>query len=91
MLPIMLQLYNLRDELAADFEGTLREIAGIGYRYVELAGLYGKTPREFKAGLLKVGLSAVSAHVPYRDMLADPETVMNRYIELGCRYIVVPI
>jgi hypothetical protein len=29
--------------------------------------------------------------VPYRDMLADPETVMNRYIELGCRYIVVPI
>ncbi|MFP3089771.1 sugar phosphate isomerase/epimerase [Treponema sp. TIM-1] len=90
MLPIMLQLYNLRDELAVDFEGTLQKIAALGYRYVELAGLYGKSPKEFKAGLLTAGLTAVSAHVPYRDMLADPENVMDRYIEIGCKYIVIP-
>ncbi|MDR1108193.1 MAG: sugar phosphate isomerase/epimerase [Spirochaetaceae bacterium] len=90
MLPIMLQLYNLREELAADFEETLQKIAGLGYRYVELAGLYGKTPAAFKAALLKAGLTAISAHVPYRDMLVDPEKVIGQYIELGCKYIVVP-
>lgn len=90
MLPIMLQLYNLRNELAVDFEGTLQKTASLGYRHVELAGLYGKSPGEFKAELLKAGLSAVSAHVPYRDMLAAPEKVMAGYIEIGCKYIVIP-
>jgi sugar phosphate isomerase/epimerase len=86
----MLQLYNVRDELALDFGETLQKIADLGYRYVELAGLYGKSPGEFKAGLLKAGLTAISAHVPYRDMLGDPEKVMGGYIEIGCRYIVIP-
>jgi sugar phosphate isomerase/epimerase len=90
MLPIMLQLYNLREELTKDFEGTLQKTAGLGYAYVELAGLYGKTPGEFKAGLGRAGLTALSAHVPYRDMLAAPEKVIGGYIEIGCKYIVIP-
>jgi sugar phosphate isomerase/epimerase len=90
MLPIMLQLYNLREELAADFAGTLQKIAALGYRSVELAGLYGKSPGEFKAELLKAGLTALSAHVPYRDMRADPEKVMDCYSEIGCKYVVIP-
>jgi sugar phosphate isomerase/epimerase len=90
MLPIMLQLYNLREELSGDFEGTLQKTAGLGYNYVELAGLYGRTPGEFKAGLDRAGLAAVSAHVPYREMLADPERVIGSYIEIGCKYIVIP-
>ncbi|MDR0561254.1 MAG: sugar phosphate isomerase/epimerase, partial [Spirochaetaceae bacterium] len=70
MLPIMLQLYNVRDELAQDFDGTLAQVAGAGYQYVELAlaSSYGKTASQFKASLDKAGLTAVSAHVPYRDM-----------------------
>ena len=90
MLPIMLQLYNVRDNLAEDFEGTLEKVAALGYQYVETAGLYGKTPAQFKAGLEKVGLKAVSAHVPYRDMLAAPEKVMGDYKSIGCTFIVIP-
>jgi sugar phosphate isomerase/epimerase len=90
MLPVMLQLYNVREELAGDFEGTLQRTAGLGYRYVELAGLHGRTPGEFKAGLDRAGLTAVSAHVPYRDMLADPERVIGSSIEIGCKYIAIP-
>ncbi|MDR2094241.1 MAG: sugar phosphate isomerase/epimerase [Treponema sp.] len=90
MLPIMLQLYNVREELAKDFEGTLLQVAGIGYKYVELAGLYGKTPAEFKAGLDKAGLTAISAHVPYRDMIADPAKIIGSHLEIGCKFIVIP-
>ncbi|MDR1106388.1 MAG: sugar phosphate isomerase/epimerase [Treponema sp.] len=90
MLPVMIQLYNVRDELARDFEGTLLQVAGLGYKYVETAGLCGKKAEEFKAGLDKAGLAAVSAHVPYREMAADPEKVMRDYLGMGCKYIAIP-
>jgi sugar phosphate isomerase/epimerase len=90
MLPVMLQLYNLREELSRDFEETLQKAAELGYNHVELAGLYGKTTGDFKAGLDKAGLTAVSAHVPYRDMLENPERLIAGHIEIGCKYIVIP-
>ena len=92
MLPIMLQLYNVRDELGKDFDGTLKQVAGLGYKYVELAlaQAYGKTSAQFKASLDKVGLSAVSAHVPFQDMMKDPEGVIGFHLDIGCEYIVIP-
>jgi sugar phosphate isomerase/epimerase len=92
MLPIMLQLYNVRDELAKDFDGTLREVAALGYKYVELAlaRFYGKTAEQFRASLDKAGLTAISAHVPYRDMIADPEGEVGFHVDIGCKFIVVP-
>lgn len=91
-LPVMLQLYNVREELKKDFDGTLEEIARIGYKYVELAlaQSFGKTAAQFKASLDKAGLIAISAHVPYRDMIADPENVIGFHTNIGCKYIVVP-
>jgi sugar phosphate isomerase/epimerase len=88
----MLELYNVRNELKNDFEGTLKEVAAIGYKYVELAlaQSYGKTAAEFKACLDKVGLTAVSAHVPYSDMIADPDKVIGFHIDIGCKFIVIP-
>jgi len=88
----MLQLYNVREQLKKDFDGTLKEISGIGYRYVELAlaQSFGKSSAQFKESLDKAALTAISAHVPYRDMMADPEKVIKFHIDIGCKYIVVP-
>jgi len=92
MLPIMLQLYNVREELKKDFDGTLKEVAGIGYKYVELAMArsFGKTAAQLHKSLDNAGLTAVSAHVPYRELTEDPENVIDFYISLGCKYIVIP-
>ena len=46
MLPIAIQLYTVRDQAAADFEGTLKAIKAMGYEGVEFAGLHGKTAAE---------------------------------------------
>ena len=59
---IGLQLYTVRKELEADFEGTLAKVAAAGYREVEFAGYYKHTPAEVKAVLARNGLSAPSAH-----------------------------
>ena len=40
-LPIAAQVYSVREEAAADFEKTMRQLADMGYHGVELAGLYG--------------------------------------------------
>jgi sugar phosphate isomerase/epimerase len=88
----MLQLYNVRDELKTDFDGTLEQVAGIGYKYVELALAmsFDKTAAQTKASLDKVGLSAVSAHVPYQDMIADMDKVIGYHLDIGCKFIVIP-
>jgi sugar phosphate isomerase/epimerase len=62
-----LQLYTLRNELPKDLEGTLKKVATIGYKEVELFGyadgkFFGKSPKEFKALLQSLGLSAPSGH-----------------------------
>ena len=40
-MKIAVQLYNFREGLARDFQGTLRKIASIGFDGVEFAGDYG--------------------------------------------------
>jgi sugar phosphate isomerase/epimerase len=59
---IGVQLYTVRRELEADFEGTLAKVAALGYREVEFAGYYGRTPAQVKTILARNGLAAPSAH-----------------------------
>ncbi len=90
MLPIAIQLYTVRDEAAADLRGTLEAIKKMGYEGVEFAGLHGHTAAEIKAMCAEIGLCPISAHVPYYDMVADPEGVLRTYAEIGCRYVAIP-
>lgn len=86
---ISIQLYTLRDQLAIDLEGTLNELAEIGYRRVEHAGFVGRTAAQFKAALDAVGLRASSGHVgipqpfdaaAWEASLADALTLESDYI-----------
>ena len=88
--PIALQLYSVREDLAKDFEGTLRKVKALGYEGVEFAGLYGYKPETIHKLLKEIGLTPVSAHVPFVDLMADPQGMVNDYAEIGCKYIVIP-
>ena len=90
MLPIAVQLYSVRDDMAADFRGTLEKVKAMGYEGVEFAGLFGHSAKEVKAMCEEIGLVPVSAHVPYYDMVADPRGVLSVYAEVGCKYVVIP-
>lgn len=85
-----LQLYSVRDELAADFEGTMRFVAECGYEGVEFAGLYGKSAKEIKALTDGLHLIPISAHVALAEFLADMEGSLKTYKEIGCKYLVIP-
>ena len=89
-LPVALQLYSVRDMMEKDFEGTLRAVKALGYDGVEFAGLFNEKPADIKKALAELDLIPISAHVPYYDMLADPEGVLADYKEIGCKYVAVP-
>jgi sugar phosphate isomerase/epimerase len=87
-LPVGLQLYSVRDILPKDYEGTLRQLAALGYREVEAAGFFGRGPREVKQAMNHAGLQCVSAHYPLRDLLPKLDEVIQFGKDLGLKYIV---
>ena len=89
-LPVGLQLYSVRDDMAKDFKGTLQQVKAMGYDGVEFAGLFDNSPADIKAMCAEIGLNPISAHVPLADMLADVDKVIADYKAIGCEYIVVP-
>ena len=62
-IPIGLQLYTVRSLMARDFDGTLARIADVGYREVEFAGYFGRTPAQVREALARHGLRAPSTHI----------------------------
>ena len=53
-LPLGLQLYSVREQLAKDYEGTLAKLAAMGYKEIEPASGYGgMDPKAFRAMLGK--------------------------------------
>ncbi|NMP37300.1 MAG: sugar phosphate isomerase/epimerase [Clostridiales bacterium] len=88
--PIAVQLYSVRDDMEKDFEGTIKKVKALGYDGVEFAGLFGKDPAWVKQLLAENGLVPVSAHVPYYDMLENPEKTLSDYKTIGCEYVAVP-
>lgn len=88
--PVALQLYSVRDNMAEDFEGTLKKVKSLGYDGVEFAGLFDKSADEVKVLVEENGLTPISAHVPYADMINDTDKVLSDYAKIGCKYVVIP-
>ncbi len=89
-LPVAIQVYSVRDDAAKDLRATLEKIKEMGYDGVEFAGLYGNAPEDIAKMCEEIGLVPISAHVPYRDMVADPEGVLAQYKAIGCKYVAIP-
>ena len=89
-LPVAIQVYSVRDDAAKDLRATLEKIKEIGYDGVEFAGLYGNKPEDIAKMCKEIGLVPISAHVPYVEMVADPEGVLSQYKTIGCKYVAIP-
>jgi sugar phosphate isomerase/epimerase len=87
-LPIGLQLYTVRDLLPTDYEGTLQQLGALGYREVEAAGFFDRSPSEVKKAMGHAGLNCVSAHYSLKDILPKVDEVIQFGKDLGLKYIV---
>lgn len=92
-----LQLYTLGDAPAKDLAGTLKEVAGIGYRTVELPGDYGRTPEDLRRAFDAAGLRCPAIHIVPQpmpgawDLEGDPGALAAKVRALGASRAVVSI
>lgn len=89
-LPLAVQLFTVRDQVAQDYAGTLREIADIGYTAVEPASLGAYSAQELRAVLDSFNLTAASMHVSPDRLLNDLDAVIDELKTLGITYAVWP-
>lgn len=89
---IGLQLWSVRSEMNADAEGTLRAVAAMGYRSVELAG-FGNlpTPSAVREAAGAAGLRILATHVPVEFLRRDVAAVIADTKQIGTRRVVCPI
>ena len=83
------QLYTVRD-FCKDLDGfalTLKKVADIGYKYVQVSGTCAFDPHWLKAELDKNGLKCVLTHTPADKLLRDPAAVAAEHDVFGCKYV----
>jgi sugar phosphate isomerase/epimerase len=84
---IGLELYTVRDQMAADFEGVLAKIAAIGYTEIEPANGYNNmAPKQFRAMLDRLGLTMPSTHSGAVATGADLEKQLEGFQVMGIKY-----
>lgn len=87
-----LQLYTLRDVIPADPKGTLKQVAGYGYKQIEGyegdQGIYwGMTHTDFKKYMDDLGMTLVSSHC---NIEKDFEKKAAQAGEIGMKYLISP-
>lgn len=90
-LPVGVQLYSVRTDLANDFYGTLKAVREMGYAGVEFYGeYYGNDVTSVKRMCTELGLIPFSNHVPFQQMIDNVDKVIEENTILGVQYIVFP-
>jgi sugar phosphate isomerase/epimerase len=85
--PIGLELFMVRELLAEDPASTLKQVASIGYKEVELGPK--QDPGKLDADLRAAGLTAVSSYFSVPKTLDDWKEAVDMAHGYGLRYIVV--
>ncbi len=89
MPPIAIQLYTLRAQLAENYENIIRQIAAMGYRGVETAGMYGESPAYAARLFHELGLQVTSMHAPM-PMLDNMNQIIDVAKTFGIQRVVCP-
>src|SRR5688572_32059400 len=87
-VPLGIQLWTVKDEAAKDLEGTLRKVYAAGFREIEFAGFYGKTPAEIGKLMRDIGFSLVSTHAGAGDIAKNGDKILADAKALGLKYVV---
>jgi len=87
-----LQLWSVRDDMAKDPKGTLKQIASFGYKQVEsfegAKGMFwGMTNTEFKSYMDELGMAIVSSHC---DISKDFDRKASEAAAIGMKYLMCP-
>lgn len=83
------QLFTVRQHCKTleDLSQSLKKVADIGYKYVQVSGVCEYDPEWMKAELDKNGLTCVLTHTAGQKLLEETEAVMQHNKILDCKYV----
>jgi len=87
---IGLQLYSVGDLMKQDMPGTLAKVAQIGFKEVEFAGLFERSPKDVRALLDQNGLTAPASHIAWGVVEKNLPATLEAAKILGQQFIVIP-
>lgn len=90
-LPIGLQLYTVGKEMDADPAGTLKRVAAIGYKEVELSPMGKTSVKDLLKGLEDNGLKNPSGHYLLPDLMSSLPQKIDLAKEFGEEYMIVTV
>ncbi|WP_439489976.1 sugar phosphate isomerase/epimerase family protein [Algoriphagus sp.] len=87
-----LQLYSVKEEMAKDAAGTMRKLAGFGYKQFEgfdggKGILWGMSPAECNDLMREIGVDFISSHA---NVFKDLDTQAEQAAEVGMKYLICP-
>ena len=99
-IPIGCQTYPVRNSIAKDFEGTLKELAAAGFRTIELCSphgyekqgygvLLGMKPAELRKKIRAAGLTCESSHYNLRELKESLPERIEYAKELGLKQMIL--
>jgi len=83
------QFYTIRDYCKPldDFAESMKKVADIGYKYVQISGTCAYEPKWLKEQLDKNGLQCVLTHTPSDKLINQPKQVAKDHNIFGCDYV----
>ncbi|MBO4355870.1 MAG: sugar phosphate isomerase/epimerase [Clostridia bacterium] len=85
-----IQMYSLRDITGKDMEGALKQVAEMGYKFVEFAGFFGHPAEEIKGWLDKYGLECSGTHTGWTEIRDNFEETVKYHKTIGTDNIIIP-
>lgn len=85
-----LQLWSLKEEMAANFPKTLAQVAKMGYEGVEFAGYFDHSSSTVKELLAKNHLTVSGSHLPLTALKENYAATLAFEKEIGNRQIIIP-
>lgn len=85
-----LQVYTVRDVINADFDAAFKAIKKVGYEYIELSGLFSKTPADIKSLMDKVGLTIASVMFSPAELESKIDDIIAACKIFECHFVVCP-
>lgn len=85
-----IQMYSVRDLTKDNLDEALRQVAALGYRFVEFAGFFGHSAEEVRDMLDRYGLKVSGTHTGWQEVAEHFEETVAYHKTIGNTNIIVP-
>lgn len=85
-----LQLWSVRLDAKENYENMLKEVAALGYEFVEPAGFFGHSAEEIKEWLEKYNLKISGTHSKFEELEEDFDATVKFHKTIGNKRFIIP-